>query len=856
MDRKYGLSLDIGSLLKKESAEQPKLELVDAPVEPKKHDKTPTSFVSKIEKNLFWIFLIFLIVSSVFVLSQPASLYNIDVKVEGSLVEQYRTSSLSQVDMESPGLSRQQKNRFADRKVSEFVQSEFFADKVSSISGQYKQFYRDASGQTYLYSADPYYFFRLARNLVDFGMLGDSKALYGNEFKDSLRFFPFGDSPGNTIFPYVLFYFFKFSKFFVSSVSLLSAIFYFPVFIGTLSVLIIFLIARKLSNDFGAFITAFLFSIHSVFLFWNYAGYADTQILAQFWSLLSFLLFFYVIDFSKKLMAFSSFIGLLVLIYFSNLVWAGLFFVPVLLVCFIIALVCVYIVRKAIFDKKKSYFVLLLLIAVIGSFTAYYLGSPYWERALNFISESKSSTLFPTAFSSVSELEGAKTFSRFVIALGGSFLVLMFFAELFFSVKNFKNGINKYSLFCFVWFVSMAVPAFKSSRFLFFVLPPFVLIAGKCLWRLMSGIEQLFKSILKLRISDFSAKIISLFVVLILVFFIVNSNPFVAKTKLPLMTKSIADTANFIKSNSKSDSVIATAWDLGYLWQAFSKRATFFDGGLFNTERLYWTSKMLSSTNENISVNSLRIMSCGYDYLNVRSLLSNWAMFPDKIDLFNKFLGSNDKNIANELKIHLNDVYCNKSNDVFVVITDNMLYQISNFDYYSSWDFRKASMRSSIKGLSQNNAVAVLESKYNLSREDAKKEFFDAESFTDEIVPKHVDRISDCNLADDKLSCQNGFVVDTLNFNATYQGIHPQSLIFVNKDQKKIVVNYKDSPVNFTMVVYMQGEDYRSTLLDTELTSKLLVRMFIGEKLDNFDLVFTSQETPDRIVVYKLKQNK
>ncbi len=849
MDRQYGRTLDVGKLLKAEDAFDAQNK--QATEAPKQEPKKEMPIFA--QKYILHIFVILLILASIFVLSQPAFLNDLEFKVKDSLIVNFKNSESLKIDKENPGVSPNQKAYLLNSKLNEVVQSAEFNQQVKTLAESYKNFYRDDKGQTYLYSTDPYYYFRLARNVVESKRLGDAFDSKQSSGKDSLRFFPFGDFPGVNIFPYVLAYFFKLSQFISPQISLLASTFYFPVFAGILSVLIFFLIARKLTNDFGGFIAALLFLIHPIFLFWNYAGYTDTQVLAQLWSLASILLFLYMIDFSNKIRALLCLIALFVLVYFYKFVWEGLFFIPILFVIFLAALAGIYIIHSTIIDKKKHYFLVLLLVIFSTVIISYYLGDIYWGRALAFIGESKVQTLFPSAFSSITELEGAKTFSRFSTALGGYGLLFLFLIELFFVLKSFKNSVDKYALFVFIWFFLMLVPAFKSTRFLFFVLPPFALIVGRCFFRLASLAQNFFKSILKLRVSDFSAKIAGLILICIVIVFVVNSNPFESKTKLPMATKSIVDAAEFIKLNSGQNAVIATAWDAGYAWQFFSKRATFFDGGLFNTERLYWISKVLSANNENVSVNSLKILSCGNDYLDVKALLINLAPNPQKISLFDQFLGSNDKAIASTLNISQSDVYCNKTNEVFVVVTEDMVYQTALFNHYSNWDFKKAAIRNSINGLSQESAVNLLTSKYNLSQDLALLEYLDAQSFTDVVSPVHIDRISDCTQNSDKIFCDNGFVIDTKFFNATYKGVHPKSLVFI-RDQNKVVINYDDSPVNFSIVIYSSKGNFRSILMDADITQKTVMRMFIGEKLDNFDLVFTSQETPQRVVVYKLKE--
>lgn len=864
IDRKYGTSLDIGDLLKKDNDVANVKSNVDNPARAdankQKESKNHTTS-NLLLKYGTPVYIMLLLVLSAFVLSQPATLYNIEVNVKNSLLAQYQQQISAEINKDFFALSEQQKSRIIDERLNQVVQSSEFARQVKTAADAYKKFYQDSQGQTYLYSSDPYYFFRLARNLVERGMLADS--ITGNGIiKDSLRFFPFGDFPGFTVFPYVLFYFFNILKILIPSISLLTATFYFPVFIGVFSVILVFFIAKKSLNDSAGFIAAFLFAIHPLFLFWNYAGYADTQILAQFWSLLNIILFMYLIDLSKKVYSLMAFLVFLPVIYVSSYIWSGLFFVPLLFICFFVSWLAIWFLRKIFLENKKYYSFLLIILFFVGFLSANYVLQSYYDRILAFLNIAEPMyNIFPTAFSSVTELQSAETFGKFVVALGGNLLIFILIIELLFFVKNlFSRKIHycKYELLFFVWFFLMAVPAFKSARFLFFLVTPFSLIVGKGFYRISLFLHKLFKSILKLQIKEFYASFASILVILLVIFFALNPNPFVAKTKLPFMTKSVADTTDFIRLNSANDAVIATSWDLGYLWQAFARRATFFDGGLFNTQRLYWISKAVSADNETVSASIATILSCGGDLGLVGIFDELSRVLPEKLTVFNQLMASNNWRVKNAASKYLNiseDIFCNKTNEVFFVVTESMLYQIPAFIHYADWDFNSASIRMSVKGKSESEAIAVLKSKYNMSDDGAQLQYYDAKSFVDLIIPMNIDRVRHCQQSGELLLCDNGFVVNTKNLNATYHGFHPKSLVFVKNGNRK-VIDFKDAKLDYSVVVFSTQDGYRSILMDSSLVNTTIVRMFAGDSFDNFDFVFASRETPERIIVYKLKSNK
>ena len=810
MDVRYGQSLDVGKLLNSEGAVDAMPKLVE---DVKEHNLVPPALVTKFfDAHLSRILLAVLIITSIAVLVQPQNLERIDVSVRNSLAVQLKQQVIADVMKQFPDASAQQKLVLADKKMVEVMQLPEFEQNVNALSAQYKSFYRDKNGQTFLYSADPYYYFRLARNLVERGSLTE-----GNE-KDVLRSYPFGDIVSTNVFPYVLFYFFKMVYF----VSLATATFYFPVFAGVLSVLLLFFIAKRVSGLHGAFLSALVFSIHPTFLFWNYAGYADTQVVAMVVSLVSVLLFLYGIDFSHKLRALFSWLVLFALLNYAQFVWQGLFFIPLLIILICAAFGVIWLLRKACLEKKYVFILGIFIILITSGYIVYHVTSDYRERISVMLNLAPVQEVFPASFSSITELEGAKTIGRFVAALGGGFLVVLVLIELLFFVRSLKDRIEVTVLLPWVWLVLFVVPAFLSARFLFFVAPPLALIAGRAFARIGLLFDNLVSSVLKLKLSSAAVKLSSILFAVIIVFVIVNPSPFVAKTKLPLVTKSLVDAAEFVRVNSRNDAVVASWWDLGYAWQGFSRRATFFDGGLFKTPRGYWTARALMDNDEDKSSHIFRMMNCGDD------IYFGNGVVPQSY------------------------VLCNKTNSVFIAITESMLYQMHLYDYYVKWDFGAALLRQEIRGMSFDAAAAFLQSTHNFSEDAAVEAYYTAKSFEDVIPEKHVGEISRCRQANATIMCSDGLVVNVKSLNATIEGRYPQSLVFVSGG-KRTVVPFKNSKETFSSVVYQSGSEYRSILMDADLTDALIVRMFTGEKFVSFEPVFVSEEKPDRVVVYKMK---
>ena len=173
--------------------------------------------------------------------------------------------------------------------------------------------------------------------------------------------------------------------------------------------------------------------------------------------------------------------------------------------------------------------------------------------------------------------------------------------------------------------------------------------------------------------------------------------------------------------------------------------------------------------------------------------------------------------IANELCISLNSILCNKKQEIFFATTEEMLYQIPFFEHYSNWNFQNSKQSS------------------------------------DKIEPAIISKPAKCKNNTLSIICDNGVVADIISLNATIQGMHPNSFVLV-KNQKNTTTNYNDSKLDFSIILYTNAKnEYNSILINSKLANKMIVKLFTGQKINNFEQVFASSETPQRVTVYKLQ---
>lgn len=124
------------------------------------------------------------------------------------------------------------------------------------FSSPYKGLYYDDSGLQYFQESDSYYNYRLTRNLLNHGHLGD-KIINGKPW-DLHSYYPPGvpvDYP--PLLPYITIGFYYILDF-ISSMSLREVCLWLPTILGPLAGVIGFLFSRRINGEFGGFITGML----------------------------------------------------------------------------------------------------------------------------------------------------------------------------------------------------------------------------------------------------------------------------------------------------------------------------------------------------------------------------------------------------------------------------------------------------------------------------------------------------------------------------------------------------------------------------------------------------------------------
>ena len=169
---------------------------------------------------------------------------------------------------------------------------------IPGIPSDEKACYQDENGLPYMYEPDSYYNYRLTKNYLDHGYMGDTK-VNGRQW-DFHSYAPSGvpmDYP--PLIVYVTAFVYKFINLFVS-VPLLVVCFWLPAFTGPLAGVVTFFFVRKYTNNYGAVVAAILAVTAPLYFVRTVPGWFDTDMFNVFFPILVTWLFVEAVT-AKKL---------------------------------------------------------------------------------------------------------------------------------------------------------------------------------------------------------------------------------------------------------------------------------------------------------------------------------------------------------------------------------------------------------------------------------------------------------------------------------------------------------------------------------------------------------------------------
>ena len=218
------------------------------------------------------------VVLSIYIRMQAGYLGVTDDWAANSVISNLRENVRNSIDQQYPNLPDANKDELVSQQLQKVITENKpqIDQQVVATSNYFRSFFLDPDGKNYMPDIDPYYFYRYAKNIVDRGHPGDE--LRNGIPYDTYQLAPRGRPVTPDYFPeYFLAYFYKVLHVFSPDLSVLRSVFYYPIFLSAICVLLVFLIARRFSGNFGGMLAGLMMAVNTSFLGRTLFGHADSD---------------------------------------------------------------------------------------------------------------------------------------------------------------------------------------------------------------------------------------------------------------------------------------------------------------------------------------------------------------------------------------------------------------------------------------------------------------------------------------------------------------------------------------------------------------------------------------------------
>lgn len=822
--------------------------------------------------------LIIPILLTVWFQSYPAYLPVADDLANQKIIEVYTERMTQQVNEQFPLLPEQNKKLLVKQELQNVLltnQKEVELQK-KQLSQLMKDYLQDDRGQTYLQANDPYLWYGEARNYLTYGHLGDTMVNGTSIY--SLRNGRFGKEPSRVLHPYAGAYWHTFLRIFNNDISLLTSVFWFPVFIQALAIIPLFFLTRKIAGNIGGLFAGMVLALNSFLLARTAGGIFDTDGYSILFPLLIGWVFVesWLAQHQKKRLLLAALCGALIGIYATA--WTGWWFTFLLLVATIggMMLLSAYSSYQKIKEKELSLITVLkndalfLLVFVIISGALVMLLQPQktytFSKAflgpLQFFSlkEEVTASLWPSVFKSVAEFSGTGI-PKLLSWLGGTALVALALLGiiLLLIMEEQKEKKKLYSFLLVLWIIPTVYAATTGERFIVLLVPAFALAVGIGTGRIYSK-APLFSRSVQLPERLVQGILLILFIALFITPAVQAHT--MAKSLVPDLNDSWYTVLTTIKNDSPPHAIITSWWDYGYNIMAIAERSVTFDSG-DQGERIHWVGKLLLADTEKEVVGILRMLNCGQEqaphllekYLDgdtVKAIeILNQIIVLDKkeAEVFLQKEGLSESAITELLKT----THCDDLRPQYFITSGDMVGKSISWGHYGQWDFAKAKVYQEVKQRNRPEAIAYLQSALNLSSGDAQDTYLEIINKKEEWIagePEYWALPTPCKKEKEVLTCQ--VLVDGENTPFTInledrtiilttingQSILPFSLVYHSEkgvEEKR----FSGTTAPLSVVLLNDKEKYSTLLSDPVLATSLLTKLYFfeGKGLQCFSLV-------------------
>ncbi|MBI3306655.1 MAG: hypothetical protein HYZ84_02455 [Candidatus Omnitrophica bacterium] len=777
---------------------------------------------------------------------------------------------ITMADQLAPTMGPEERLRWADVRTQETMKSN--KDQFDAIVQKTASDLKDAAyphyQRHYLLEADPYFYYSLTRHLRDHGDLG--KNLGDGYFHNAYRRAPHGVRERRMLHPYMGYYWYRFLEILRPGISLMSALYLYPVVLCVIIALVFFAFGFVYRlNLIGTTAGAIAMLLSPIFIQRSFLGWYDTDPYNYLFPLAILVIFFRATEEGRRYWIWGMAAGILTGLYPQF--WSGWPFIWFLTAgCGVLGGMIYLIARRGF---RNPYFRFTLWYAIFSLiFLALFMHPVNMMDSIFegiFILPRYALThvdVWPSAFLTVGETRAASV--KKIIYLSGNYgtammAVLGVILSLIDTLQKRRPEVIARWIITFLIGVSLLRMAFKTERFVVLFVLPFSIFVAFGVHHAMEMAKNFAQKVIpSLRAQYAFRGAIMLLAAFLVLPMTLTAADMIGRSVRPIMNDTWYDSMIALKEKTPDNAVVNSWWAPGYFIIGVGERGATADGGAQHRMETYWLAKAFISDDEKISVGLFRMMSAGgvecMDFLQ-RAGFKPSQLAKIILDLVplshSEAFAKAPAGFSSQQKHQLLAFTHGNAPPPpqYVLLYNDMIEQNPAITLTATWDIEKAERL--VAQEAEEEKIGFLKHK-----KGPKQDYLHTIIPITEIL-RYTPESELSRQEGTKLFFKNGLTVDLATMESTITipeknlNGSPEKFFYI-QDGHLVEKNNTTNLLSASALLIKNGDTYTSVIADAKLIRSVMFRLYYlrGEGLKLFKPFFfkDDKDTKTRIIIYEI----
>lgn len=461
-------------------------------------------------------------------------------------------------------------------------------------------------------------------------------------------------------------------------------------------------------------------------------------------------------------------------------------------------------------------------------------------------------------------------------------VVLAYLVALYGKNTSYKIFI---SMLLTVWMAGTIYMSLNGVRFILLLAPAFAIAAGTGLYYIAQNINNYL--VKEFNIKDSIKQQIPGYIVVSIIFALVFSPMYtqayaIGNSATPNFDDAWYEAMYKIDNETNQNAIITSWWDFGHFFAAVGNRGVTFDGGSQTTPQSHWVGKLLLEGDEDVSVDILRMLTCGGNQafdtaLEISQDPTNGVHINEMLyETFGKTKEEKQEIIANykyydftqeDINSIMQYLHCAEPRENLVITSGDMVGKAGVWAHWGSWDFTKKYVYDNYKKSSTEEIATLLDKNQSLIEQYVKElEVIDLNARTQNVnrenlinqwfapYPTYGENIG-CSLTNTSLVCAEQISVDLITgeiSTADSLQFSIRNIVLPSPEDVRVLENDVDGFAD--LIITQNAQGFQAMVMQAPLGTSLFTKLYYlnGLGTTKFEEFHTTQtQTAGKVSIWK-----